>query len=249
MCVVAIAIDAHPQWRLILAGNRDELHARPSAPLARWTGADQHIIAGRDLLSGGTWLGISEQGRLAVVTNIRSDTPPDPAKASRGALVADYLRNGYRPSLALLDGYNAFSLLSFGAQGATLTANRPSPMIIPYETGIHSLSNGEPQADWPRKSRLESAFAKAIHTAADLPDALLALLARESADDSIFIRDATYGTRCSSVVLIDYEGAGMIVERQFDAHGEDVGTSDLRFGFGNTISDSSLSLPTKASPA
>src|SRR5690606_22104535 len=91
MCIMAMAWHAHPRWRLLLVGNRDELHARPAAPLARWDEPD-HLIAGRDLQSGGTWLGVSEQGRCAIVTNRRGYGLPDPAKASRGALVTDLLR-------------------------------------------------------------------------------------------------------------------------------------------------------------
>jgi uncharacterized protein with NRDE domain len=107
MCVVAIALNAHPRWQLVLAGNRDEFHARPSAPLARWKGKDSHILGGRDLQSGGTWLGVSEQGRLAVVTNIRTGHPPDSEKASRGALVADFLSG--KSTFDDLDRYNPFT--------------------------------------------------------------------------------------------------------------------------------------------
>src|ERR1700754_2725628 len=90
MCILAFAWQAHPRWHLVLAGNRDERHDRPAAPLARWE-APADLIAGRDLKSGGTWLGVSEKGRLAVVTNLRGHGGPDPAKVSRGALVADLL--------------------------------------------------------------------------------------------------------------------------------------------------------------
>jgi uncharacterized protein with NRDE domain len=219
MCVVALAHDAHPRYRLVLAANRDEFHARGSAPLARWDGADSHIIAGRDLVSGGTWLGVSEEGRTAVITNIRGDIPPDPAKASRGDLVAGYLRHGTLPPQEELNGYNAFSLLTIGPEGATLTANRPAPMAERLAAGIHGLSNGEPGAYWPRKDRLMAAFSDCLTTAEDLPDALFALLASESIDDSIFIRDAIYGTRCSTVVVLGHDGSGRIIERSFGPEG------------------------------
>jgi len=75
MCVLALAWQAHPRWRLIVAGNRDELHARPAAALARWDGPAQ-ILAGRDLQSGGTWMGVSEQARFVVVTNLRGFGAP-----------------------------------------------------------------------------------------------------------------------------------------------------------------------------
>jgi uncharacterized protein with NRDE domain len=231
MCVVALALDAHPKWRIILAGNRDELHARPSAPLARWEGTDSHIIAGRDLVSGGTWLGVSESGRLAVVTNIRTDAPPDLAKSSRGDLVSDYLRGNDVVDVGTLDRFNAFSLIMIGPEGATLIANRPSPMNVPIPPGLHGLSNGLPGEVWPRKSRLMAAFGEVISTADDLPGAMLDLLASEDIDDSIFIRNKVYGTRCSTVVLVDATGAGQIIEQRFGSDGISLGNSEISFGF------------------
>jgi uncharacterized protein with NRDE domain len=231
MCVVALAIDAHPKWRIILAGNRDEFHVRPSAPLARWEDADNHIIAGRDLISGGTWLGVSEAGRLAVVTNIRTGELPDPAKASRGDLVTDYLRGKGTPDVQTLDRFNAFSLITIGPEGATLNANRPAPMAETIAKGIHGLSNGLPHEDWPRKSRLLAAFNDVIATANNVPNALLDLLASESIDDSIFIRDDIYGTRCSTLVLVDYEGAAQIIERRFGPEGMSPEHSEISFAF------------------
>jgi uncharacterized protein with NRDE domain len=231
VCVVALALNTHPKWRLVLAANRDELHARPSAPLARWDGADSHIIAGRDLVSGGSWLGVSETGRLAVVTNIRADTPPDPVKASRGDLVADYLRGDNSLDVGTLDGFNAFSLLTIGPEGATLSANRPTPMTEPLPDGIHGLSNGAPYEDWPRKDRLMAAFANCLNSHNNLPAALLDLLASESIDDSIFIRNAVYGTRCSTLVLVDTSSTGVILERRFSSDGCETTSTEISFAF------------------
>src|ERR1700760_2772707 len=91
MCVLALAWKAHPAWRLVLAGNRDEFHARPAAPLARWSADPGGVLAGRDLQSGGTWLGVSEEGRFAVVTNLRPGQSAAPDAPSRGVLLADLL--------------------------------------------------------------------------------------------------------------------------------------------------------------
>jgi uncharacterized protein with NRDE domain len=231
MCVVALSLDAHPKWRIILAGNRDEFHTRPSAPVARWDDADSHIVAGRDLVSDGTWLGVSELGRIAVVTNIRTDTPPDPAKASRGDLVTNYLRGKVAPDMAALDTFNAFSLITIGPEGATLSANRPSPMTMSIPAGVHGLSNGLPYEDWPRKSRLIEAFSEVINNADDLPEAMLDLLASESIDDSIFIRSDVYGTRCSTLALVDYQGIGLILERRFGPDAYNAETTEIRFLF------------------
>lgn len=231
MCVVVLALDTHPEWRIILAGNRDEFHARPSAPLARWDGEDSHIIAGRDLVSGGTWLGVSERGRIAVVTNIRTADAPDRAKASRGDLVSNYLRGDGLPAVETLDGFNAFSLITIGPEGATLSANRPSPMVTALVPGIHGLSNGFPDEDWPRKSRLISHFTDIIDSADNLPDALLDMLATEAIDDSIFIRNKVYGTRCSTVLLVDYSGTGLMIEHQFGCNGERVNATQASLSF------------------
>ena len=101
MCVLAFAWRAHPRWQLVVAGNRDELHTRPTAPLARWTDPD-HLLAGRDLLSGGTWLGVSGQGRFAVVTNLRGHGAPRADAESRGRLLRDYLAgDGERAAAAV----------------------------------------------------------------------------------------------------------------------------------------------------
>ena len=79
MCVLALAFRSHPGWPLVLAGNRDELHARPAAPLAHWQDAPE-VLGGRDLEGGGTWLGVAEAGRLAVVTNLRGFGPRRPRR-------------------------------------------------------------------------------------------------------------------------------------------------------------------------
>ena len=87
MCVIAFAWVAHPRWRLVLIGNRDEFHARPSLPLARWE--QPAIIAGKDLEAGGTWLGVTDAGRCSVVTNVRDPRDPQLGR-SRGLLSLDY---------------------------------------------------------------------------------------------------------------------------------------------------------------
>jgi uncharacterized protein with NRDE domain len=230
MCVVALALDCHPRWKLLLAGNRDEYHARASAPLARWSDAP-HVLGGRDLVSGGGWLGVSDEGRLAVVTNIRSPGGPDPDKASRGALVSDWLVAGVAPPEAMLDGFNGFCLVAVSAQSATLIANRPEPVQQPIRKGIHSLSNGTPAEPWPRRERLEIALANWLEGDAEDPADLFALL-RPDYDDPegpVFINAPVYGTRCSTVVAIDHDGAGWICERRFDEGGEVVGEVALDF--------------------
>ena len=231
MCVVAIALDCHPRWKLVLAGNRDEYHAREADPLGRWAEAP-HVLAGRDRQAGGGWLGVSEEGRLAVVTNIRNPDGPDPAKASRGALVGDWLASGKAPEMAALPGFNPFNLLLTGPDGATLLSNLPEPQRVPLGPGIHGLSNGHPGEPWPRKTSMETALSGWIDSDA-APEELFTLLRDESLLDDggvpIFIKAPVYGTRCSTVVLVDVQGQGSITERRFHPDGSDAGEVRIDF--------------------
>lgn len=244
MCVVAIAWRAHPRWPLILAGNRDELHARPTAPLSRWP--DQPgLIAGRDLQSGGTWLGVAETGRLCVITNVRVDGYPRPDRASRGALVSDLLSGSGRygdPRGARVADFNPFNLLLVDGPEALFLTNWPQPQRHPLPPGIHALSNGTLDAPWSRATALERALRGWLADDDADPASLFTTLADErppadgggSAPDApgavpIFIRDPVYGTRSSSIVAVDAAGAGQIIERRFDAAGVQLGETRLPF--------------------
>lgn len=230
MCVVAVAWRAHPRWRLIVAGNRDELHARASAPLARWNdGSD--IIAGRDLVSGGGWMGVSDAGRFAVVTNIRNADGPDPQKASRGQLVSRWLADGVVP-LAEHD-YNPFNLVLTDRRSARLMTNRPGNHHRSLPPGVTGLSNAILDERWPRKDRLVAAVKAWLDDAADTPGALLDILSDSQLprDDAypLFIRNAVYGTRCSTVVAVDRDGIGQIIERRFGVDGAAHGETAIAF--------------------
>lgn len=231
MCVVALALDCHPHWRLVLAANRDEFHARDTAPLARWNDAPQ-VIAGRDLQAGGSWLGVSDEGRLAALTNIRTGILPDADKASRGALVADWLEAGVAPDVAMLPGYNPCNLLLIGAEGAALYANHPEPSCTPLGSGLHSLSNGHAGEPWPRRRAAEEALGRWLQSG-DSPVVLFAMLRDESLLDDegepVFINAPVYGTRCSTVIAVDRAGQGWIAERRFDAFGAQTGESSFDF--------------------
>ena len=236
MCVVAIALSAHPRWRLTLAANRDEFHARPTAALARWVEDDQ-VIAGRDLQSGGTWLGVSEAGRIALVTNVRNPEGPQPDKASRGALVADWLTGEGEfadSTKADLTRFNPFNLLIADKRGAHFLTNQPQPNAHMLPPGLHSLSNGMAGEAWPRKDRLEAALSGWLSREGMHPEALLEMLRDETAmeaENPLFIRAPVYGTRCSTVIAIDAAGRGVITERRFDAEGVVAGETRLGFNW------------------
>ncbi|GLQ86586.1 NRDE family protein [Dyella flagellata] len=249
MCLIAFAWQTHPRWRLLLAGNRDEFHARPSAPLSRWT--DMPVIGGRDLEAGGTWLGVTPTGRCCVVTNVRD--PNDPQQGvSRGLLATDYLvgaDDATRHAAKLLPsapGYRPFNLLTFDGEYGFYIGNRPSSKAQPIEPGVHGLSNADFNTPWPKTHRLmqrlqtwldaghEVDFAPLFNALADehqAPDELLpdtgVGLERERWLSSAFIRGESYGTRACTIVAIDHDGKGLIVERRFGPNGRFEGESEL----------------------
>ena len=241
MCIMAMAWAAHPRWQLVLIGNRDEYHARPAAPLAPWSDRPG-VIAGRDLQSGGTWLGVSTAGRVAIVTNLRGHGDRSPDRASRGALVSDLLSGDgtYADAdQAALEEFNPFNLIHIDSHAAHFLTNRPAPRRTLLTPGLYGLSNATLDAPWPKTLALKAALADWLATKPDTPQSLFDLLrtetlpAAEAGDEAspIFIRDSLYGTRCSTIVAIDTAGQGQIIERRFDATGHATGDTRIDFRF------------------
>lgn len=251
MCVLALAWNVHPRWRLLLAGNRDEFHERPTAALSHWEPA-RDVLAGRDLRSGGTWAGIDRRGRMAVVTNVRNPNLLLPQAPSRGQLTAEFLANAgsaTRYGQALLDkskAYAPFNLLLSDAISCEFVSNAPSPRRVGLTEGVHGLSNGDLDEPWPKTRRLAGAMADWIvsgeseleplwraltdETLApddELPDTGVGL-ERERMLSAAFIRDPIYGTRASTLIAIGYDGTSWISERRFGPDGISLGESTLR---------------------
>ncbi len=233
MCVLAIAWRADPRWKLVVAANRDEFHDRPAEPLQRWS--DGAIIAGRDTQAGGSWLAVAEPGRFAAVTNLRGFGAPDPSRASRGALVTG-LATGIVPPTDRLGDYNPFNAVTIGDDDALFLSNRPASLIRALAPGLHAMSNGPLDPPWRKTIRLSDVIARWLAGAEHDRDALFAGLhdatpAAGTDDDPapIFVRDATYGTRCSTIVLVDAKDDGLIVERRFDRAGNALGDTAIAF--------------------
>ena len=244
MCVAAIAWNAHPDWQLVAIGNRDEFHARPAAPLAEWNEPDG-IIAGRDLQSGGTWLGVSSAGQFVLVTNLRGYGAPDPARASRGELVTRLLEGESTPDA--LDRYNPFNLIHVNAAGAQFLTNRPQDARANLSHGVYGLSNGTLDEPWAKTMQLKEALVDWLVATGSDTAPLFAALTNEDLDDfgfhprdpsdiaveanetPVFIRNPVYGTRCSTVLTIDRAGNGRIMERRFAESGEFSGESAFEF--------------------
>lgn len=249
MCLLALAWNTHPRWRLVMAGNRDEQHARPSAPLALWD--DAPILAGRDLLGGGTWMGLGPAGRAAVITNVRDGLPRAFDGPSRGALPTAFL-TGNRSALAHADAlageahrYAPFNLVLADASGCAYIGNHPASGAHAISSGVHGLSNGDFDEDWPKTRRLRSALRDWAQAGSDDLQPLWAALADEhlAADAELpdtgiglalerrlapaFIRGSDYGTRASTLILVGHDGGAQILERRFDPGGAFEGETTL----------------------
>ncbi|MBU6266223.1 MAG: NRDE family protein [Sphingomonadales bacterium] len=239
MCVAALAWRADPQWPLVVVANRDEYHERPAAALHAWPGG---ILAGQDLRSGGTWLGVNPAaGRLVLVTNFRVPGYPLPDRPSRGGLVTDLLGEGDAGAVAVAP-YNPFNLFAVAGDEARFLTNHPGERRAAPGPGVHGLSNGPFDQPWPKAARLSTALSAWLPTG-DNPAALFAALADPTpfpTDEApgngpephyspVFIRNPVYGTRCSSVIAVDAEGRGVFMERRFGTDGAVSGETRLRF--------------------
>lgn len=242
MCLIALALDAHPQFRLVLVANRDEFHARPTAAAAAWNDVPE-IFGGRDLQQGGGWLALHRDGRWAAVTNVRRMEPPDPRAPSRGALVAGYLREPQTPQAWAeqlrepAGAYAGFNLLLGDAGGAHYLSNAPGYRAQALSPGVHAVSNASLDTPWPKLLRLKQALRHWCAVQSRDPEALFAALAdeqeapeaelpdtgvglvRERFLSAAFIRHPAYGTRASTVLCIDHQGQALFHERRFGPNG------------------------------
>jgi uncharacterized protein with NRDE domain len=231
MCLIAIAWQAHPEFRLFVAANRDEWHDRPAEP-AHWWREDPNIFAGRDLQAGGTWLGITRGGRFAALTNFRDPSDRKSTAPSRGKLVAGYLRGSLSPADYLgelrtaVSQYNGFNLLVADQQTLLYFSSRDN-LVTAVSPGIHALSNHRLNEPWPKVEYAKSSIGEAFEAklsedalfirslaifsnenlAADdrLPDTGVGLDWERILSPALIVgeRDgAKYGTRCTTLVSV-----------------------------------------------
>lgn len=254
MCLLVLAWQAHPRYRLVVAANRDEFHDRPSAPLARWAAPDDPIAGGRDLRAAGTWLAVDTTGRFGAVTNFREPQRPATAAPSRGNLIPQYLRSEQTPDrfLACLapsaSHYAGFNLLLADGSSLWYATNRSDTFARALAPGIYGLSNGLLDTPWPKLRRVREGFHAWLAADGEQSVAgLFALLADrtqvarskdlpltgvdpawEQVLSAPFVVHPAYGTRCSTVVLVERTGAAYIAEHRFDSHGQLAGSSELQ---------------------
>lgn len=252
MCLLLLAHQAHPDYPLIIAANRDEFYERPTAPLAFWEDAPS-VLAGRDLRSGGTWLGITQPGRIAAITNFRDPASHQTAAPSRGRLVKDFLEGeeSAETYLRRLDAasrnYNGFNLV-VGTIRKLFWYSNQGTAIKEISPGIHGLSNHLLNTPWPKVEQgkkgmkqvlnrgqrpLEEALLELLADSSPVPDPLLpdtgVGLETERMLSPIFISSPDYGTRSSTLLFVDDRDHVTVIERTH--HPGSTKTSDLRYEF------------------
>ena len=250
MCLILFAQDAHPEYSLVIAANRDEYYRRPTARAAFWEDHPE-VLAGRDLECMGTWLGITRAGRVAALTNFRDPRERKTDAPSRGELVSGYLTStrtalDYLSEIArTASRYNGFNLLAGDRSGLYYLSSR-SASVEQVRPGVHGLSNHLLDTPWPKvtcgKKRLQAALEDDAN-----PDLLLDLLYdREPASmDALpdtgvgaelekvlspaLIVSPQYGTRASTAVMFGRDGSVSFNERTILSGGAVGATVSLRF--------------------
>lgn len=242
MCVLFIANKVCQQYPLIIMANRDEFHRRPAAKLHRWP--DSTITAGQDLEAKGTWLGVNRGGKIAALTNVRGSQYLKPAAPTRGELVTRYLDyqagdDSFGQQLQRqADRYAGFNLL-YGTPNQLFAFNNVKNKIEPLNQGFHGLSNAAINDCWPKVQRGVSQLEAYLdNNESPLPGELVALMRNvEPAPDHllpdtgvgielerflspIFIIGDDYGTRCSSILMVDRQRRLTFVEYSYDRNGE-----------------------------
>jgi uncharacterized protein with NRDE domain len=227
MCLITLAYQAHPRFPLIVLANRDEFLDRPAQAAHPWPDLPG-VVAGRDLRAGGTWLGLHTSGRFAALTNYRDLRRPPVNGPSRGKLVVQALMNELPPNdIQPVDGYN----LIHGPIQALRYRSNITGTDEELRPGIHGLSNALLDTPWPKVERSKSAFAAAIASSGPDPDRLFTVMMdcsmasddelpdtgldreRERALSSAFIAMDGYGTRCSTLLMVDHDGQVHFEER------------------------------------
>lgn len=239
MCILLLSLRQHSQYPLIVAANREEDYDRPTRAAAFWDDVP-HVLAGRDLLQGGTWLGITRQGRFAAVTNFRSHEASRPSGPSRGGLVSAFLIGDQTPNDYLAEvvanghSYSGFSLIvGVGNEFRYYSNQESEPRRL--TSGLYGVSNHLLDTPWPKLVHGKRELSRLLLAVNEpTPDQLFSILADSTiADDDqlpdtgigidneralspLFVDAGKYGTRSSTVVLIDKSGNATLVERTFD---------------------------------
>lgn len=258
MCTILLAYKFRPDYRLILASNRDEYYERPTLPAAFWKDVPK-ILAGRDQIRGGTWLGITKNGRVAALSNYRDPRSIKKGALSRGLLVSDFLDNLESPLSYIqriagkANQYNGFNLIVGDLNTFFYYSNRIGKSRT-LDPGIYGLSNHLLDTPWPKVQRGKQALANILFKSGGIStDDIFNILADRSQAADQFLPDtgvgieaerklssmfisgfprkanSIYGTRTCTVLLIDNDENVTFIERTFTASSEIIGEAIYQF--------------------
>jgi uncharacterized protein with NRDE domain len=248
MCLCLFAIDQHDEFPFILLANRDEFRKRPSEKAGFWKDHPQ-ILAGRDLQQMGTWLGVNKSGKIAFLTNYRDPKYFNRLGPSRGALVAEFLKEehesrSYLESIENVDDYNGFNLVTGTVNDLHYFSNVENE-IKPIEAGIHGLSNAFLNTSWPKVDEGKAQLLAALKSNNLENRELFSILRDDHIADSNqlpntgvgeelekmlsprFINSVEYGTVCSTVIKVNRRGVIHFEERSFDTAGNEAGIAQF----------------------
>lgn len=251
MCLINFHYHSHPNYKLIVAANRDEFYDRPTANAHFWEDYPQ-ILAGRDLEKHGTWLGITKYGRFAALTNYRDSAQMHNNENSRGEIVLEYLTGNLSPDdyIEVLkqkkELYNGYNLL-IGNPNRLVYFNNIEVIMHKVKRGTQGLSNHFLNTPWPKVMKGKMMLQNYVTSQETIEPEMLfhILLNDEIAEDELlphtgielelerqlsplFINTNGYGTRCSTVILITKNHDVIFVERTYHK-GKFV--SEQRFSF------------------
>ena len=248
MCILFIAINAHPKYPLIICANRDEFHHRPTAPAHFWL-PEENILAGKDLQAGGTWFGVNKQGQIAGVTNLRVAQKSSAAMRTRGELVTNTLSSGSLVCPNWLiehsDNYQPFNFI-FGQGTDLFCFNSMNKNTVKLANGFHAICNGTLDDIWPKMAKGQQALEALINQSTDIDvQALIQLMKDDSQPQdhelpntgvglewerrlaAIYIQHPDYGTRSTSILLEDTQGRMHFTEVRYDGKGRQLGQQDF----------------------
>lgn len=258
MCLILFAYRYHPDYKLILAANRDEYYNRPTEPAQWWPDAPA-LLAGKDLKAGGTWMGITKNGKVAALTNYRGPGPQKPGAPSRGKLVSDYLLSD-SPAQEYLETlhqngnlYNGFNLIVGDMDNLFhYSSKEETNEISPLGPGLYGLSNAVLDTPWPKVVKGKQMLEQQVLNEAEIsPETIFSILGdtrrapfKELPDTGVgkviekllsplFIKTPDYGTRSSTVLLIDQKGHVTFIEKSFKPPSE----NRYRFTIPESLSD------------
>lgn len=230
MCIIGTAIQVHQSFPFILAANRDEFIQRPAAPAHWW---EEGFVAGKDLSQGGTWLGLSQNGKIGALTNVRDPWEAD-AEYSRGIIIPKWLKHeDLSAVLKEQHKYGGFNLLYGSVTDLHYLTNRQGGKRK-LDKGIYALSNADLSTEWPKTKQLKIDIENSMKSPKEkLIEELFESLQRRDLWPDKFLPDTgvgrdierklspayidmeEYGTRCSTVILVDYQGEASFIERSF----------------------------------